>query len=85
MLLLGAAGAKAADYSPWIDRQSGIDALIQLAQRQDTCCKHCTNGQPCRNTCISAKATCKSPPGVRVRSRSYHDPRPAGQVSEKGN
>ena len=63
MLLLGAAGAKAADYSPWIDRQSGIDALIQLAQRQGTCCKHCTNGQPCRNTCISSEGDVQEPAG----------------------
>jgi hypothetical protein len=55
--------AAAADYSPWIDQPSASSALTELAQRQDACCKHCTKGQPCGNTCISAKAKCKSPPG----------------------
>jgi hypothetical protein len=54
----------AAEYTPWADRAlPTIEALTQLAQRQDTCCKHCTKGQPCGNTCISAKAKCKQPPG----------------------
>jgi hypothetical protein len=54
----------AAEYTPWADRVlPALEALTQLAQRQDTCCKHCTKGQPCGNTCISAKAKCKSPPG----------------------
>jgi hypothetical protein len=64
MVLSVAAPVVAADYSLWIDRAgTGIEALTELAQRQDTCCKHFTKGQPCGNTCISAKAKCKSPPG----------------------
>jgi hypothetical protein len=57
--------AAAADYTPWPgrDNQPAISGLIELAQDKDTCCKHCTKGQPCGNTCISAKAKCKSPPG----------------------
>jgi len=60
-----AMSALAADYSPWTGSigQNATGALTELAQRQDTCCKHCTKGQPCGNTCISAKAKCKSPPG----------------------
>lgn len=27
------------------------------------CCKHCTNSQPCGNSCISWKYTCHKPPG----------------------
>ena len=53
----------AAEHTPWIDRPTNATALTELAQRQDRCCKHCTKGQPCGNTCISAKAKCKSPPG----------------------
>jgi hypothetical protein len=64
LLALAAVPATAADYSPWTDRPSfAIETLTELAQQQDRCCKHCTKGQPCGNTCISAKAKCKSPPG----------------------
>lgn len=64
LVLIVTPQAIAADYSPWADRPgSAIELLTELAQRQDTCCKHCTKGQPCGNTCISAKAKCKSPPG----------------------
>lgn len=64
LLALTTALATAADYSPWVDRPAnGAEAPTELAQRQDRCCKHCTKGQPCGNTCISAKARCKSPPG----------------------
>jgi len=66
-LMLSAAAtatATAADYSPWVDRPpETASTVVELAQRQDPCCKHCTKGQPCGNTCISAKAKCKSPPG----------------------
>jgi hypothetical protein len=58
------AAAPAAGYSPWTDQPStAAVALVELAQRQDVCCKHCSKDQPCRNTCISAKARCKSPQG----------------------
>lgn len=63
LLIACAVPSHAGDYSPWLHRPNSIDALAELAQRQDTCCKHCTKGQPCGNTCISAKAKCKSPPG----------------------
>jgi hypothetical protein len=64
LLGLSAGSATAGDYLPWIDRPgSAFEVLTELAQRQDSCCKHCTKGQPCGNTCISAKAKCKSPPG----------------------
>ena len=63
-LLATTAPGKAAEYTPWTERAgSAIEALAELAQRQDTCCKRCTKGQPCGNTCISAKAKCKSSPG----------------------
>jgi len=61
--------AAAADYTPWPgqDNYSNGSALValgqQLATDKDTCCKHCTKGQPCGNTCISAKAKCNQRPG----------------------
>ena len=64
LLLSTTAGGTARDYSPWVERPSpGTGSLIELAQRPNACCKHCTKGQPCGNTCISAKAKCKSAPG----------------------
>lgn len=53
-----------ADYSPWPGReQASVADEWQLAQQGDRCCKRCTKGQPCGNTCISTKSKCKSPPG----------------------
>jgi hypothetical protein len=55
----------AENFSPW-HQEPGLSALVELAQQQKSppaCCKHCTKGQPCGNTCISAKSKCKSPPG----------------------
>lgn len=64
LLLMMGPQALAANYSPWIDRPNAEwQALAELAQAQNRCCKHCTKGQPCGNTCISSKAKCKSPPG----------------------
>jgi hypothetical protein len=63
MVIALAVPALAADYSPWLDRPISRENLTELAQQQDRCCKRCTKGQPCGNTCISAKAKCKSPPG----------------------
>jgi hypothetical protein len=64
LIVFVAAPVMAANHSPWVDRPgNSIENLTELAQRQDRCCKHCTKGQPCGNTCISAKYKCKSPPG----------------------
>lgn len=40
--------------SPWV-------RPIELAQQR--CCKRCSKGKACGNTCISAKSTCRQPPG----------------------
>jgi hypothetical protein len=37
---------------------------IRSVKSDYTCCKHCTKGQPCGNTCISAKRKCKSSPSL---------------------
>ena len=70
ILVVFAAPAIAAEHSPWvIDTQPPpLTEFRELAQQQQApngqaCCKHCTKGQPCGNTCISATAKCKSPPG----------------------
>ncbi len=31
--------------------------------QQQACCKHCTTGQPCGDSCISRSYTCRKPPG----------------------
>ena len=57
--------AFAADHSPWLgapDRPP-MSEWVELAQQGQTCCKQCSKGQPCGNTCISAKSKCKSAPG----------------------
>lgn len=56
--------ALAADYSPWPGQEpASASEWLELAQQGDRCCKRCTKGQPCGNTCISTKSKCKSPPG----------------------
>ena len=57
--------AFAADYTPWPGREPApiTSERTELAQQGDRCCKRCTKGQPCGNTCISTKSKCKSPPG----------------------
>ena len=65
LIVLASMPAVAADYSSW----PGHDVItrlvtdVELAKNGDGCCKHCTKGQPCGNTCISTKSKCKSPPG----------------------
>jgi hypothetical protein len=57
--------AFAADYTPWPGHERQLIATdwVELAQQGQTCCKKCTKGQPCGNSCISASAKCKQPPG----------------------
>ena len=57
--------AFAADYTPWPgqERQPITSSWVELAQQGQACCKKCTKGQPCGNSCISASAKCKQPPG----------------------
>jgi hypothetical protein len=65
ILALISAPAMAADYTPWPGRE-GVPASFETKeapQLAQACCKHCTKGQPCGNTCISAKAKCKTAPG----------------------
>jgi len=56
--------AFAADYSPWPPGQQPIASeWIEQAQQGQKCCKRCSKGQPCGNSCIAASAKCKQPPG----------------------
>ena len=57
--------AFAADHSPWPghgDRTIASEWIVQTQQGQ-SCCKHCTKGKPCSNSCIAATSKCKQPPG----------------------
>jgi hypothetical protein len=65
VVALLSAPALAADYTPWPaqERQPIASNWVELAQQGQTCCKKCTKGQPCGNSCISASAKCKQPPG----------------------
>jgi hypothetical protein len=57
--------AAAGDYTPWPDRPASREApqLVRAKKGGDSCCKHCTKGQPCGNSCISTKDRCHKPPG----------------------
>ena len=59
--------AAADDYTPWPDQPANHDAprleLVRSKKGGDSCCKHCSKGQPCGNSCISVKDRCHQPPG----------------------
>ena len=78
VVLAFAAGAMAPASSepklntiPALLETTSIDELIEGAGRhtvgvqltQRYCCKHCTKGIPCGNTCISATKRCRVGPG----------------------
>jgi len=64
-LVLIGAPALAVEFTPWPGRESAPTSIdtLEAPQLAQACCKHCTKGQPCGNTCISAKSKCKSAPG----------------------
>ena len=64
-LVLHSVPVFAANYSPWpgVPGRLRMSESVELAQQEKSCCRHCSKGQPCENTCISAKSKCKSPPG----------------------
>ena len=41
----------------------GVRLRYAFTRRCDTCCKPCTKGKPCGNSCIAASSKCKRPPG----------------------
>lgn len=56
----------AADYTPWPDRPAQPATTLNWGEQTQyarSCCKRCTKGQPCGDTCISTKKTCRTPPG----------------------
>lgn len=55
--------AMAGNYTPWPGREAPPPQTEWLELAQKSCCKRCTKGQPCGNTCISKNATCRSAPG----------------------
>jgi hypothetical protein len=57
--------AFAADYSPWPGQGDRAIASewVEQAQQGQSCCKRCTKGKPCGNSCIAANSKCKQPPG----------------------
>jgi hypothetical protein len=65
VVALASVPAFAADYSPWPGREDEptIATWIEQAQQAQSCCKHCTKGKPCGNSCIAANSKCKQPPG----------------------
>ncbi|MDP6388591.1 MAG: hypothetical protein QF654_01690 [Alphaproteobacteria bacterium] len=47
-----------APRTSWPDTKSGADAIVPAA-----CCKVCSKGKPCGNSCIARDRTCTRPPG----------------------
>lgn len=57
--------AFAGNYTLWADRpqeQLRWPGWLETRQGQ-ACCKHCTKGKPCGNSCIDSKKTCRTAPG----------------------
>ncbi len=55
--------ALAGNYTPWADAPRERTSQFTPAQQGQACCKHCTKGKPCGNSCIDTKKTCRSAPG----------------------
>ena len=47
--------------SPARNTATSKPALVQPTSQ--TCCKHCTTGKPCGDSCITKNKTCTKPPG----------------------
>jgi hypothetical protein len=58
--------AMAGEYTPWPGAADGGTPRFEMVKSKrggDSCCKHCTKGQPCGNSRISTKYKCHQPPG----------------------
>jgi hypothetical protein len=53
--------AQAATETDW-------HTAFQGTNTQGTCCKVCTTGKPCGNTCIAVRDTCYAGPGCACKS-----------------
>jgi hypothetical protein len=40
-----------------------IEGKTLAAEPEKQCCKHCSKGKPCGNSCIAKSKTCHQPPG----------------------
>ena len=56
--------AFAADYTPWPGQEHQPIASKWVELVQQTCCKKCTKGQPCGNSCIARNKVCHVGPGT---------------------
>ena len=62
ILVLTLAGAIPAAFAAEVLPGIAGERQVQLAAGQ-RCCKVCRTGKACGNSCISAKAQCRKPPG----------------------
>ncbi|MCA1975290.1 MAG: hypothetical protein LDL44_20860, partial [Caenispirillum sp.] len=44
------------------------------AEVASSCCKHCSKGKPCGDSCIARDKTCKRPPGCACGLETPDDP-----------
>jgi hypothetical protein len=52
-----------ADVAPSPTASSAMTDALQTCRPRDTCCKVCSKGQACGNSCISRTKNCHQPPG----------------------
>lgn len=62
-LSCGAANAQAQPANDWHASISGTSTAATPG-----CCKVCTTGKPCGNTCIATHDTCSAAPGCACKS-----------------
>ena len=46
-----------------VDRDNARFRPRRAARQSSSCCKRCSTGKPCGNSCISRSYTCRKPPG----------------------
>lgn len=61
LFLAGCTDSSQSTYSSYPNYNSATESSTTPVN--DGCCKHCTTGQACGDSCISRSYTCHKPPG----------------------
>lgn len=74
-----AAVPEPAPMTPWTEAAPPPAATVEAPQASPaevatSCCKHCSKGKPCGDSCIARDKTCRAPPGCACGLETPDDP-----------
>lgn len=72
-----AAAPEPAPMTPWTEAVPAATVEAPQASPAEvatSCCKHCSKGKPCGNSCIARDKTCRAPPGCACSADLPDDP-----------